>query len=71
MTNVEKLKALRMLGSVRKRLGANNEIDESFDDEINEMSSSELVEQWCGWHLGDGSWWIDMKRMFDELENNN
>lgn len=68
MTKVEKLKALGILGAVRQRLGANDEHDDVYDEDINEMNNSKLVEQWCGWKLGDGSWWTDMKYFFDKLE---
>lgn len=68
MKNTEKLNKLGMLGAVRQRLGAENETDESFDATINRMSNSSLVENWCGWYLGDGSWWSDMKRYLDKLE---
>lgn len=68
MTNIEKLKSIGMLGDVRQRCGADNREDETHDSEINELSNSELVEKWCGWHLGDGSWWTSMKGMFDNLE---
>lgn len=71
MTNVEKLldNHQSVLGAVRKRLGGNDENDDSFDSEINEMTSSEIVEAWTGWHLGDGSWWTEMKFIFDNLES--
>ena len=58
MTNVEKLKAIGILG---------DENDDVYDEDINEMNNSKLIEQWCGWKLGDGSWWTDMKYKFDKL----
>ena len=67
MTNVEKLKALGILGEVRQRQGASNEHDDVYDEDINEMNNSKLIEQWCGWKLGDGSWWTYMKYKFDKL----
>lgn len=67
MTNIEKLKALGILGAVRQRMGADNQQDDVYDEQINEMNNSELIEKWCGWHLGDGSWWTDMKYKFDKL----
>jgi hypothetical protein len=67
-SNVEKLKKIGILGTVRKRLGADNEKDETYDESINEMDNSELIKQWCGWYLGDGNWWTTMKSDFDRLE---
>ncbi len=67
MTNIEKLKALGILGEVRQRQGANDQKDDTYDEDINEMDNSKLIEQWCGWNLGDGSWWNDMKYKFDKL----
>ncbi len=67
MTNVEKLKNLGILGAVRQRLGANGQSDDVYDEDINQMDNSKLIEQWCAWHLGDGSWWTDMKYKFDKL----
>lgn len=67
MTNIEKLDALGILDVVRKRQGANDGSDESHDYIINEMNNSTLVKQWCGWYLGDSSWWAEMKYLFDQL----
>ena len=67
MTNIEKLKALGILGAVRQRQGADDQNDDTYDEDINEMDNSRLIEKWCGWHLGDGSWWTDMKYKFDKL----
>ena len=67
MTNIEKLNELGILGVVRQRQGAKDQNDDIYDDYINKMDNSELIEQWCGWHLGDGSWWTDMKYKFDKL----
>jgi hypothetical protein len=68
MTNIEKLKVLGILGSVRLKKGAIDHDDDTYDDSINEMDNSELIEKWCGWHLCDSSWWTVMKEMFDKLE---
>lgn len=68
MTNIEKLQQIGILKEVRLRMGAEDENDTSFDDVINLMDNSKLVEQWCAWKLGDGSWWKTMKSHFDELE---
>lgn len=67
MTNIEKLKALGILGAVRQRQGANDQNDDTYDEDIEKMDNSKLIEQWCGWHLGSGSWWTDMKYKFDKL----
>ena len=68
MENVQKLRELNKLGVIRQRLGAEDAESESHDEEINSMTNSQLIEAWCGWYLGDGSWWMDMKRDFDKLE---
>lgn len=68
MTNIEKLTRLGIIRDVRLRLGVDDENDTSIDTVINEMSNSELVEQWSGWHLGYSSWWTTMKAYYDGLE---
>lgn len=68
MTNVEKLTQLGIIGDVRQRLGADDENDTSSDARINQMDNSQLVKQWAGWYLGDGSWWTTMKAYYDGLE---
>jgi len=68
MTNVEKLTQLGIIGDVRQRLGAYDENDTSSDSRINRMENSQLIKQWAGWHLGDGSWWTKMKAYHDGLE---
>jgi len=69
MTNVEKLKQIGILESIRMRLGAANGDDESRDGRINGMTNHQLVKEWCGWELGDGTWWTTMKSYFDQLES--
>lgn len=66
-TNVEKLKKIGILGAVRQRMGADDENDDVYDEDINKLGNSELVEKYCGWELGDGSWWTDFKYFFDSL----
>tara|TARA_R110001599_G_scaffold2627_6_gene14251 strand:- start:14388 stop:14600 length:213 start_codon:yes stop_codon:yes gene_type:complete len=68
MENVEKLRSLNLLGVVRQRLGTKDAESEKQDVEINSMTNTQLMEAWCGWYLGDGSWWTTMKRSFDNLE---
>jgi len=69
MTNVEKLSRLGILQQIRQRLGAHDGAgDTLYDNDINEMSNTELISTWSGWILGDESWWDDMKHNFDELE---
>lgn len=48
--------SLGILGSVRQRLGAEDENDESHDGQIVEMSASQIIAKHCGWELGDESW---------------
>jgi len=66
MENIEKLRRLGILGKVRQ--GANDANDDTFDEDINEMDNSKLIEEYCGCVLGDGSWWLDMKYFFDKLQ---
>lgn len=68
MTNVETLKESGQLGAVRQRLGAKNESEDSFDEEINELSSIEIVEAYAGWHLGDGGWATALITLYGKLE---
>ncbi|MBR1526438.1 MAG: hypothetical protein IJ640_07245 [Prevotella sp.] len=42
---------------LRQRLyGFNAEGDESHDEEIKKMSARDIVENLCGWEIGDESW---------------
>lgn len=68
MDNIEKLLKLKILASVRLRLGADGPNDESQDSRINKMNNHQLVKHYTGWHLGDDSWWDDLKGKFDKLE---
>lgn len=67
MTNVEKLDQLGILGDIRKRLGAENEIDTSQDESINASSNDELMIHYTAWKLGHGSWWTLLKHFYDKL----
>lgn len=67
MTNVEKLEELGIIGDIRQRLGGEDEHDTSKDNKINSMDRDQLIELWCGWVMGDGSWWITMKAYYDRL----
>jgi hypothetical protein len=67
MTNIEKLNKIGILGAVRQRQGADDKNDDVYDDLINKMDNSMLIEQYCGWYLGDSDWWLDMKSKFDAL----
>lgn len=67
MTNINKLKELGILEGVRKNQGAKSHDDDTYDNYINEMTNSELVEEWCNWHLGNGSLWTTMKYQLDML----
>lgn len=68
MTNVDKLKQVGIIAAVRQRLGASDENDTSFDEKISTMSNHTMIRAYCGWHLGNGDWWDDMKDKFDNLE---
>ena len=68
---LRKINSLGILGDVRQRLGADDENDETFDEEIISMSNTDIIGAYCGWQLGDKSWWHHMKNLFDKLEENN
>lgn len=59
---------IKALGAIRQRLGADNENDTSYDDKIEKLTNSELMEKYIGWHLGDSWWWQNPKSIFDRLE---
>ena len=67
-TNVEKLKAAKMLAEVRQRMGAESPEDDSYDEDINKLTHSQCVAKYAGWYLGDDTWWTDLKELFDTLE---
>lgn len=69
MTNVEKLNELGILGDVRQNMGANNENDTSFDEQINTLNNKQLISRYCAWHLGDGSWWLDFISLYEDLND--
>ena len=68
MNNIDKLKKAGKLSEIRVFIGASNSKDDSFDEEINQLDNSELIELWFRYKLGDGSWWTDAKDWFDEME---
>ncbi len=68
MNNVEKLKKVGMLASVRQRLGARSATDNSYDEQINKASNSDLVALYSAWYLGTEDWWYDLKWKFDQLK---
>ncbi len=45
-----------ILVSVRKRLGAEEYDDTSFDERIKHMTPADLLSKWSGWKLGDEYW---------------
>jgi hypothetical protein len=68
MENIEKLRRLGILGKVRQIQGKIDANDDTFDEDINKMDNSKLIEEYCECVLGDGSWWLDMKYFFDKLQ---
>jgi hypothetical protein len=68
-SNVEKL-GVGGLEAVRGRLGAGKYGNKSIvtvDRQINRMSPDDIAAAWCGWHIGDESWWHSMKAVYDKL----
>ena len=64
-----RLKNLKILGAVRKRLGASDDDDTSFDYLIKDMSPEDLVSAWCGWYLGDERFFKRMNYLLIKLKN--
>jgi len=68
MNNIKKLSEFGILSIIRFRLSG-DEADDSFDDEINEMTPHEIVSEYAAYKLGHASWWDDFKGIFDGLES--
>ena len=64
----EKLKQIGIIGEVRTALGASDEYDTSLDEQINNLSSNEIMLRYCTHHFGSGYWWAHFKRIFDAIE---
>ena len=61
-----------VLVSVRCRLGAEDDNDTNFDSTISNMSPTDLISKWLGWHLGADSWGpeiIDNYEKLKEIDN--
>lgn len=70
MEMINKLKKAGVLGDLRMRYGAFSKLDDSFDDEINALTTDEVMEMYCAWNLGDSSWWLVFKELHDTLTKN-
>lgn len=57
---------LSILDAVRQRLGAEDENDTSFDEQIERLTPKELMAKWSGWHLGDEDW---ARMIINDYEN--
>jgi hypothetical protein len=44
----DRLRDLSILGDIRQRLGAKDENDSSFDNQINSMTADEIMSEWSG-----------------------
>jgi len=56
-----------VLHAVRQRLGADNENDDSYDDQIKNMSPEDIVCEYSGWKLGDSEWGRDFIEIYKIL----
>jgi hypothetical protein len=56
-----KLNEIGYLGELRQRLGAEDENDTRFDNDILKLSPFERVRHIAGWNLGDSYWAITFK----------
>jgi len=65
--NVQKLKHYNILDDVRCRLGAKDKNDDSFDEEINEMTAQQIAEKWAGWNLGYESWATEIIKIYNDF----
>ena len=74
MTNVEKMREIGILEFVRQSQGADDGDDTSRDEIINNLSTDDLMSEWCKWEFGDRRWWNDLKsfiKQLEEMEKNN
>jgi hypothetical protein len=65
----DRLRDLGILGDIRKRLGAKDEKDSSFDNQIDLMTADEIMSEWSAWKLGSSEWWKDMNRKYNCLRS--
>lgn len=65
----DRLRDLGILGDIRKRLGAKDEHDSSFDNQIDLMTADEIMSEWSAWKLGSAEWWKDMNRKYNRLRS--
>lgn len=63
----DRLRDLGILGDIRQRLGAKDEHDSSFDDEIDFMTAYEIMSEWSAWKFGSDELWKDMYRKYNRL----
>ena len=65
----DRLKDLGILGDIRKRLGAKDEHDSSFDNQIDSMTEDEIMCEWSAWKLGSSEWWKDMNSIYNRIRS--
>ncbi len=66
---IEKLEKMGILGSIRQRVGAENESDESFDYRIVNMGEKRLVAEWVGFEIGDENWAYSIISKYETLKD--
>lgn len=59
----------KCLLAVRLNLGAKDENDTTFDNEIEKMSPLEITRCYCAWHLGYYAWADDIIGIYEECKN--
>ena len=65
---IEKLEKMGILGSIRQRVGAENESDESFDYRIVKIKKKRLVAEWVGFEIGDENWAYSIISKYETLK---
>jgi hypothetical protein len=65
----DRLRDLGILGDIRQRLGAKDENDSSFDNQIDSMTADEIMSEWSACKLGSSEWWKDMNRKYNRLRS--
>ena len=58
-----------VLLAVRQNLGAEDENDTSYDNQIENMKPIDLVGKYSAWHLGDAGWGRDFVGIYIALND--
>ena len=64
---LSKLSNITLL-AVRQNLGAKDELDNTFDNEIEKMTPLEITRCYCAWYLGYRDWADTIIRIYKEAK---